>query len=264
MADVGDDAPVDVAPVGVSPASTKYWKGGLAVAILAAATAPKAKSDWGKLSIKATIAESSGSLAKFAIDNVVMVAVSVENGFVDGLSQSLWFEGPPWFSWIVRMLRYFVFGHQSGFWNWLLISAPIWGNKVSTPKKVIKAKAPVAAPRPPSPRHARSSVVSDPASDADDTQCLAHMVSMSMDTGLMPLPHRECADDFASEVRLLTPDLLASHLPDTYDLPGIKLRRTHSDVYAKLRGTRMCAEPNCANAGQSDSMGLFFCRKASG
>ena len=62
------------------------------------------------------------------------------------------------------------------------------------------------------------------------------MVCMNLPTGLMALANRECVEPFDAEVRLLLPDLLASHLPDTYDAPGIKLCDVHRDVYAKLRG----------------------------
>ena len=116
----------------------------------------------------------------------------------------------------------------------------------------------VSTPTPPSPKSRRSSV-SSVASDPDDTQCLAHMVCMSMYTGPMPLSHRECAEVFSSETRLLTVGLLASHLPCGYDLVGIKLCATHSEVYAKLRGVVICADPNCFKEGQSNSKGSFFC-----
>ena len=129
------------------------------------------------------------------------------------------------------MLRYLGLGYQSGFWNWIAVSGPRLAGRLFVTRKANKAKSPSVGVRPPSPRPARNSVVSAPASDADDNQCFAHMVSMSKDTGLTPLPHRECTEVFATEVRLLTPDLLASHLPDSYDVHGIKLRSTQSDVY---------------------------------
>ena len=108
---------------------------------------------------------------------------------------------------------------------------------------------PVPAAPPPAPRSRRPSAASDPVSDGDDHQCLAHMVCMNLPTGTMSLSNRECVEPFDSEVRLLLPDLLAYHLPDTYDLSGIKLRDVHRDVYAKLRGSLMCANVGCANMG---------------
>ena len=75
-----------------SPFGSKYGQGGLAVAILVLVAMSKAKADWGKFPLKSALAESSRKLAKFVVDNALMLAVRVENGFPDGPIQSLWFE----------------------------------------------------------------------------------------------------------------------------------------------------------------------------
>ena len=84
----------DASNVAPRPSGSKYIKGGLAVFILPMAVSSKVKSQWGNLSVKAWQTDSAWRLPKFAVDNAVMVGVSVENGFADGLSQSLWYEGP--------------------------------------------------------------------------------------------------------------------------------------------------------------------------
>ena len=200
-------------------------------------------------------------LAKFVTDNVLLVAVSVENGFVESLSRSLWFEGPWWFQRAIRMLRYLTLGHQFGSWCWMSSQVPSMALGVWNRLRCVTTIRKPALSHLPSSKGARPSAVSAPASDADDNQCLSHMASMSMDTGLTPLPHRECDEPYFSEVRLLMPDLMASHLPATYDMAVIQLCIAHGDVYSKLSGSQMRGEINCPKAGQSDSKGQFFCHQ---
>ena len=73
-----------------------------------------------------------------------------------------------------------------------------------------------------------------------------------MDTGPMPLSHRESAEVFSVETRLMTVDLSAPHLPDAYDVYGVKLCSTHGEVYSKLRGTLMCDEKDFKLADGAD------------
>ena len=49
---------------------------------------------------------------------------------------------------------------------------------------------------------------------------------MKLDTGRMPVSRRECSEIYDSASRLLAPDLVAAHLPESYDLPGAKLRHS--------------------------------------
>ena len=106
----GKDAPL-IAPRHLG---AKYVKGGVSLLILAMAASSKAKSQWGHFSVKPWLTDSARCVSKFAIDNVVMVGVSVGNGFADGLSESLWFERPWWFPWSVRLVRYAILVYQFG------------------------------------------------------------------------------------------------------------------------------------------------------
>ena len=254
--------------ISTAPSRLKYWKGGIAVGVLVMGAAAKVKEELGQFSLKTLLTESSKNVVRFITDNVLMVAMSCENGFFEGFTSSLWPEGPAWFSWVVRVFCYLFVCYQCGFWpfvvNHVSLLARKLANKVSikSVSPVVKKKLdPIISDVPPvvSVPKSRKSYVSSAASDLDDSQCLAHLVCMSLDTGTMPLSHRDCTEVFASTTRLLKDDLSASHLPPTYEVSGKKLRHTHGDVYAKLRGTLMCAEPNCTNAGQSNSTGLFFC-----
>ena len=62
--------------------------------------------------------------------------------------------------------------------------------------------------------------MSEPSSEVDDNQRLAHMVNMNFESVLMPLSHRESSESFVSDVMLLAPDLNASHLPGCYSVLG--------------------------------------------
>ena len=124
VADVPADIPVVESVSETSWASvpfrSRYWKGGLALGVLLFGAASKAKSQWGQISVRTMLTETSRTMAKFVSDNVILAAVSFENGFFDGFSTSLWEDGPVWFVWLVRVICYVFLIHQCGFWPYVL------------------------------------------------------------------------------------------------------------------------------------------------
>ena len=113
--DISPETPASLTAA-VAPFESKYWKGGISSAILDSAATSKEKADCAKFSLKSALSESSIGMAKFVIDNALIVSVSVENGFADGPARSLWFKWSWRFPWVVRMLRYLILGRQCGFW----------------------------------------------------------------------------------------------------------------------------------------------------
>ena len=104
------DAPVDIGPKteAMRPFNSKYCTGVLAAVIVVAAVANKAKSDWGKLSLRTMIADASQKTSKFLAGNLIVMGVSLENGSIECTGESLWFECPLWPPWLVRILVYLL------------------------------------------------------------------------------------------------------------------------------------------------------------
>ena len=137
------------------------------------------------------------------------------------------------------MLRYLISGHQFGFWIFASRQGPAVLKGSTRRLRGVPLALPPAVSTLPDSKGGRPSVVSEPPSDAEENQCLSHMVSMNLDTGLMPLSHRERSEPYYSEVRLILPELLASHLPDVYD------KRVSSCAVQTVMSTQSCLVQRC-------------------
>ena len=111
------------------PLHVAILEGGLALGVLLFGAASKAKSQWGQISARTMLAETSRNMAKFVSDNVILAVVSFENGFFDGFSTSLWADGPVWFVWLLRVICYVFLIHQCGFWPYMMEFASVIGRK---------------------------------------------------------------------------------------------------------------------------------------
>ena len=253
--DVNDTVPPTADGITGAPAAkpfnVKYLKGGLALVTLLAGASSRARADWEGFPLGTWITDSSRTVSKFAIDNFAMVGVSVENGFTEGLSDSLWLGSPWWFLWAIRCVCYMIITHQFGgatvLAPWLAIFPGCF--RRSSDDVPAKDTAPKAKRQS---GGSRVSALSEPPSDIDDAQRLVPMVHMGLSKGSMLLSHRGCSNGADLEVFLLTDDISASHLPDCYSATGIKLCHTHAGVYSKLSGFSMCHTDGCAEIGTPD------------
>ena len=58
-------------------------------------------------------------VCSFFLDNVISAFLSAENGFIDGLCDSLWPEAPSWSPWGIRTICYLALAHHFGVLVWI-------------------------------------------------------------------------------------------------------------------------------------------------
>ena len=197
--------------------------------------APRAKSDLAGFQAKEARTSSLRSDDRFVIDNVLTSGVSIENGFIDGMSLSLWADLPGRFPWLLRFVRNVIpsyrFGLGTAFIDRCLVKLLIRLRRVSlsavVPGQPVFPSTPIR-PRPPR-------IGSEHPSYFEGGPSLAHMSRMTIQGRNVPSPHIECAELATDLAKPTMQDADASHFPP-YDNSRVHLCAAHSGAYSRLRG----------------------------
>ena len=200
------------------------------------------------------------------MDNVLLLGISVANGFFDGFGQSLWPARPWWFVLFTRVVIYGYLCFQFGCIQLIV-------GKLYSLKMPVRATASVSPPARPAkasvasrttPAMGPSSAVSDsePAgSDYDESLCAGSLVSMCLETRLLSLSRCECSDMKRGDIGLMSEDFAASHSPQVYEDHGLPLCKMQADIYQSHRGCMMCVAKGCRSVGSTGPGNKYYCSK---
>ena len=118
-------------------------------------------------------------------------------------------------------------------------------------------KATVVRPTPANPK-VDNKADSEPASERDETGCMAHIIYVNFERKKISLVQLPCGGSGSADVVLLNEDWISSLAP-AYYITGVTLSSVHIKMYGPLMGSIMCFEKECVSSGTHGPNGRPYC-----
>ena len=220
------------------------WKLVLGVVIVAVGLLTRLQEALSSMNLRTLVTGFFRKASSFFWDQSISLVFSAEIGLVEGFSESLWEQHPPWFPWVVRVVVYTTIGVQLDLPQRLYHRVRLWW-----------AGKQVGPGRPSS----GLSCKSEPPSDTDDCSCNAHIVKMDLEGTCRSLSDKGCTSEGVESVQLVHDDWASSHLPESDRVSGLFMCGPHAMAYHTLRGHKICRRKGCCGLGTLGPDGLFYC-----